>query len=158
MSRRQFRLLVIFNQLLVFAGYAVRDITDAQLPPELLPYTFGDVSVFEGADGASFFSGQFTYLLWRAIDVLTLAAAVGLCLGRKWGRTLYLACYVTSLFAVLLTPFYVSAHWPGFVFMLYGTTEGMILALAYFSHLRRMFERDESEDAEETADEAEDLA
>jgi hypothetical protein len=161
LTRQQFRLLVILNQSLVFAGYAIRDVTDAQLPLDLQPYAFGDASVLDGASGDSFFDGEFPYLLWRVIDVLTLAAAVGLCLGRRWGRTLYLACYVVSLFSVLLTPFYVSTHWPGFVFMLYGTTEGMILALAYFSHLRRMFERAEREDVEddeEPADEAADSA
>ncbi|HEU4596259.1 MAG TPA: hypothetical protein VFS10_14070 [Pyrinomonadaceae bacterium] len=158
MTRQQFRLLVIFNQLLVFAGYMIRDLTDAQLPLDLQPYVLGDQSVLDGATGDSFFSGEFPYLLWRVIDVLTLAAAVGLCLGRRWSRTLYLACYITSLFAGLLTPFYVSTHWAGFVFMLYGTTEGMILALAYFSHLRRMFERGEREDEEDLADEAADSA
>jgi hypothetical protein len=154
MTKQQFRFLVIANQLLLFAAYVVRDLTDVHLPPELQEYLVTSESVMDGADTSLFFSEQNLLVLWVFIDVMGLAGAVGLCLGRRWGRTLYLACYVASLFAGLLTPFYASTHWPGFLFMLYGTTEGMILALAYFSHLRRMFRRDEPEDDEATADEA----
>src|SRR5688500_3794629 len=154
MTRQQFRLLVIANQLLLFAGYVVRDLTDVNLPPEIQEYLVTSASVMDGTGTGALFSEQNIYLLWVAIDITGLAGAVGLCLGRAWGRTLFLACYVASLFAGLLVPFYASTRWPGFVFMLYGTTEGMILALAYFSHLRRMFERDERGDEEEPADEA----
>jgi hypothetical protein len=154
MTRQQFRLLVFANQLLLFAAYVVRDQTNADLPPELQEYLFTGASVMDAADASLFFSEQNLDALWVVIDVATLAGAVGLCLGRGWGRTLYLACYVASLFAGLLTPFHASTNWPAFLFVLYGTTEGMILALAYFSHLRRMFRRDEREDGELPADEA----
>ena len=160
MSRQQFRLLVIANQLLLFAGYVVRDLTDVYLPPELQEYLFTGRSVMDGAEAGDFFSEQNVYALWVVIDIVGIAGAVGLCLGRRWGRTFYLACYVSTLFAGLLTPFHVSSRWPGFIFLLYGTTEGMILALAYFSHLRRMFRRDEreEEDGEAAEEEAADSA
>ena len=158
MTRQQFRLLVIANQLLLLAGYVVRDLTDVNLPPELQEYLVTSASVMDGTDTGLFFSDQNMFALWVVIDITGFAGAVGLCLGRRWGRTLYLACYLASLFAGLLVPFYASTHWPGFLFMLYGTTEGMILALAYFSHLRRMFGRDKREDDDETTEEAEDSA
>lgn len=154
MTKQQFRLLVIANQLLLFAGYVVRDLTDVNLPPELQEYIFTSASVMDGTSPSLFFSEENFFLLWVAIDTTGLAGAVGLCLGRAWGRTLYLACFVASLFAGLLVPFYASTHWPGFLFMLYGMTEGMILALAYFSHLRRMFRRAGLEDEEAAEDEA----
>ncbi len=153
MTRQQFRLLVIANQLLLFAGYVVRDLTDVYLPPELQQYFVTSGSVMDGMEAGVFFSEQNVYVLWVIIDIVGLVGAVGLCLGRRWGRTFYLTCYVATLFAGLLTPFYVSSSWPSFLFLLYGTTEGMILALAYFSHLRRMFERDEREEEEEEEEE-----
>jgi hypothetical protein len=151
MTKQQFRFLVIANQLLLLAAYIVRDLTDVHLPPELQEHLVPSESVMDGTD-TNLFSEQNLFVLWVFIDIMGLAGAVGLCFGRRWGRTLYLGCYVSTLFAGLLTPFYFSANWPAFVFLLYGTTEGMILALAYFSHLRRMFRRDEPEDDEAAED------
>ena len=150
MTPQQFRLLVVCNQLLMFAGYVAQDMSDGSLPPELEVYAFSSLTVLERAYGEA--AGDLLYLFWRALDVLTVVAAVGLCIPQKWGRTLFLACFVTEvLTGFLVPPYFVSSMWPGFVFALYGTTEGMILALAYFSHLKRMFE-----DAREAPDEDED--
>lgn len=70
-----------------------------------------------------------------------LAASVGLCLGHRWGRTLFLVTFVTALLTTPFTEFYLSTGWTAFVAYLAGMTEGMIIALAYFSPVRRMFEK-----------------
>ncbi|HYN85327.1 MAG TPA: hypothetical protein VER32_08750 [Pyrinomonadaceae bacterium] len=151
MSRHQFRLLVVANQLLMLGGYFVRDASDAMLPPELLDYVGGGPSVVEGRTLV-----EWPYYFWLVLNLATLAAAVGLCLGRRWARTLYLACFVVSVPLPLLTPVYLDTAWTVLVGALYGATEGMILALAYFSHLRRMFDRrgrfDEGPDDESEED------
>ncbi len=160
MTKQQFRLLVVFNQLLLFGGYVVGDLSDAHLPPELQTQFVTGASVMDGSGGWPQTSEQYWYWLYLAVNLATLAAAAGLCLGRRWGRTLFLACYVIALGLALLTPVHAGAatNWANLTYSLYGTTEGMILALAYFSHLRRMFRRDEREDDETTEDEAADSA
>lgn len=144
MTRQQFRLLVVINQLLLFGGFIVADLTDPLLPPELQSYPSQGSSVF-GED----LSETWLDASWYVINFATLVGAVGLCLGRNWGRTLYLASFVLSVLTGLFWPFTVSTNWSGLVFALYGTTEGMILALVYFSHLKRMFEGAREEDEED---------
>ena len=145
MTRQQFRLLVIANQLLMFAGYIVRDMTDGFLPPELQSYAFASLSVLD--DGFASAADEVLFWFWRAADLASVAAAIGLCLARRWGRTLYLICFCVSVLGTfLLYHITVSTNWPGLLFSLYGTTEGMILGLAYFSHLKRMFDQAESVD------------
>ena len=141
MSRHTFRALVVLNQLFLFGGYFIREATDPLLPPEL-NISF-EASVLQTAEGALFSAEQFPYYASQAVNLLTLIAAVGLCLGRRWGRSLYLACFVLALALTPLTPLYVDTSWTVMAGSLYGTTEGMILALAYFSSLRRTFDRTE---------------
>ncbi|HEX5706818.1 MAG TPA: hypothetical protein VFX96_05965 [Pyrinomonadaceae bacterium] len=156
MSRHQFRLLVVVNLLLLFGNHFVHDATLGLLPPELQDYAGGGPSLLEA---------QWPYYFMLGLDFLTVAAAVGLCLGRRWGRTLYLACFVVSISATLMSPFHFSTAWSSLVGALFGTTEGMILALAYFSHLRRMFERrgrpddaqDDEQDVESDGERAESI-
>ena len=153
MTRQQFRLLVVVNQILLFAYYPVGDLTDSLLPPELAGQFGMDASVMEGHGGGSF-SDDPLYLLSLGLSLLTLVAAVGLFFAKRWGRTLYLFALAAGLVLTASTPFYVNTGWTVAFGALYGTTEGMILGLVYFSHLRRMFERrgtegDDDADAEE---------
>jgi hypothetical protein len=150
MSRQQFRLLLVINQILMFASYPLGAIADTRLPPEVAGQFGADRSVMEGyAGGGSLFDGPL-YLLPLALTFATLAAAVGLFYGRRWGRTLYVVCFAAALAVAALTPFYLSVGWESAVAMLYSLTEGMILGLVYFSHLRRMFaRRGEADDGED---------
>lgn len=142
MSRQQFRLLVVLNQILLFAGLPLQSMADPQLPPELAAEFDIEPSIMGGAP----LFDDYVYLFSRALHFLTLAAAVGLFYAKPWGRMLYLACFVASLFVAALTPFYLDVGWVISFGTLYGATEGMILGLVYFSHLKRMFERaDEGE-------------
>lgn len=148
MTPQQFRLLVVVNQIFLFGGYVISEVTAPTLPPELQSYfTTMDSSVMES--GLSGSSAQVLYMLWIALDIANLIAAVGLCLGRRWGRTLFLACFIISVLGGLLSPPSLSSNWASMIFGLFTTTEGMIIALAYFSHLRRMFNR--AEEADRTA-------
>lgn len=149
MSRQQFRLLVVVSQILLFAMYPLGHIADSMLAPELAGQLGLDSSVMEGEGGPEPFFGDPLYLLSVAVNFATLAAAVGLFYGKRWGRTLYLACFAASILVTAFTPVYVNPGVTVAVGALYGTLEGMILGLAYFSHLRRMFERRGGEGEEE---------
>ncbi len=137
MSRSQFRFLVLINQLLVLMSYFIGTLSDESLPPELKSYFGIDQSVFEAqASGLDFFDWWLPLLL-----VSGVIGAIGLCFGKRWGRTLYLLTTVASLVGVLFGGgIYVNASWSVFVGALTTITEGMILGIAYFSHVRRMFE------------------
>ena len=139
MSRKYFTLLVVLSQLLLLGGLLARDVEEASLPPEFQSYPVDDASMLGGAFENIVSSEEFPNLLSVAVNVLTFVAAAGLCLGRRWGRSLYLLCFTATLLLGLTTPFFVGTRWAGTFFHLYGTTEGMIIALAYFSRLRRAF-------------------
>ena len=135
MTRSQFRFLVVINQLLVLLVLFVQRITDKTLPPELKSYFGIDQSVFEAQAGIGFFD------IWGPLILVAgVIASIGLCFGKKWGRSLYLLTAVASIAGTLVGGIYVDTGWTVFVGSLAGTTEGMILGLAYFSHIRRMFQ------------------
>ncbi len=149
MSRQQFRLLVVTSQILLFAMYPLGAVTDSLLAPELAGQLGIDPSVMEGEAGAGPFPDDPLYLLSLAVNFVTLVAAAGLFYGKRWGRTLFLVCFAASLVVIALTPVHVSAGLTAALGAIYGTLEGMILGLAYFSHLRRMFGRRVEGDEEE---------
>ena len=152
MTRQQFRILLVASQVLLFAMYPVGALTDSMLPAEPAGPFDTEASIMEGygGRGPAFYDDPLN-LASLAVNFATLAAAVGLFYARRWGRTLYLLSFVASLFVMALTPFYLNAGLTVALGSLYGTSEGMILGLVYFSHLRRMFGRgDEDEgDADE---------
>ncbi|MBC7930354.1 MAG: hypothetical protein H7Z38_07265 [Rubrivivax sp.] len=141
MTRQQFRMLVVLNQSLLFGGYVVQGMTDASLPPELQDAFGVRGSDFNSLADSYSLGDQLLYSLSYARDILMLLGAIGLCLGRRWGRMLYTISFIVAIISTPLWPFYVGTNWSVLLFALYDTTEGMILALVYFSHLRRMFER-----------------
>ena len=140
MSRNQFRLLVVLNQLLILASVVVQGVTDGSLPPELRSYLGIDESVLNAQITSVTPLTDVPYWLGNVILVAGLVAAFGLYLGKRWGRTLFLLTALTALLLTLLTPVYINTGWTAFVSYLVGTTEGMILGLAYFSHVKRMFD------------------
>lgn len=140
MSRNQFRLLVVINQLLLLATIVVQEITDPLLPPELRNYLGIDNSVLNTQITSVTPLSDVPYWVGTALIFVGLIASFGLYLGRRWGRSLYLLTFVASLSLTLLTEFYINTGWSAFVSYLVGTTEGMILGLAYFSHVKRMFD------------------
>lgn len=140
MSRSQFRMLVVINQLLVLLGMFVQRITDPSLPPELKNYLGIDQSVL--APQISTPLTDFSAWLPTVILVVGVVAALGLCFGKGWGRTLFLLATITNVVSALWWGLYVDTGWTVFVGSLIGITEGMILALIYFSHVKRMFERE----------------
>ena len=140
MSRHQFRFLVVANQLLSFGWWWVRDLSADAIPAELISYFEMDESVMGVPAGDGMFAGDLLYNISIILTFLCVVAAVGLCLAHRWGRNLFFFCFVVELSLSPLTPFYISTGWRSLVGYLYTITQGMILALMYFSHLRRMFE------------------
>ena len=134
MTRSQFRLLVVLNQLLIIATIPVQEISDQALLPQLR--TGSSVFDQQGLPPLS----DIPYWVGTAVIVIGFVAAIGLFFGKRWGRTLYLLVAVAALMSSFLTEVYVNTSWTGFMSYLVGATEGMILGLAYFSHIKRMFE------------------
>lgn len=156
MSRQQFRLLVVFNQLLFYGTVLVQGFTDAALPEELLDFVLAEPSLLDGGSGADSSAAWWAETLFMVTAIASLVASVGLCFGRAWGRRLFLVCFILLYVPVVLTPVYVDTGWTILVGSLNCTTTGMILALVYFSHLKRMFDgAPEAPDEDEDADTAE---
>lgn len=143
MSRHQFKLLVVLNQLLVLAAMIVYEVTDRSLPPELREYLPIDESVFNTQIGSVTSRSDLPYWVGILVIVSGLLSSLGLCLEKKWGRTLYVLTFATALVITPFTEFYLSSGWAAFVSYAAGATEGMIIALAFFSPARRMFESSE---------------
>jgi hypothetical protein len=139
MTPQQFRFLLVVNQLLMVGLHVVAGMTEELLPPELR--AADTASVFDTAPPLVPVREQASNLYTAAVDFLTFVAAVGLFAGRRWGRALYLLCVAAMAASPFALPFYVSTWWDGLVGYLYAVTQGAILGLAYFSHLRRLFER-----------------
>ena len=143
MSRHQFRLFVVIKQLLVFGSIIVDEISYTSLPPELRSYLGLDNSVLNAQITSVTPLSDVPYWLGWLSLLTGVVASVGLCLAQRWGRTLYLATFLLALFLTLTTEFYLASGASSFVYYLAGTTEGMIIALVYFSPVRRLFIREE---------------
>ena len=142
MTRSQFRLLVVANQFLILATLVVPAVTDQWLmPPELKAYFDIDASVLDLATALDYLP----FWVARAVIAVGIIAAIGLCYGKRWGRTLFLLTFIISLTTTFLSETFVSTAPTVFFSYLATVTEGMILALAYFSHIRRIFEPAEEE-------------
>jgi hypothetical protein len=151
MTPQQFRFLLVINQILMVCLHVVAGMTEGLLPPELR--AADTASVFDTALAPVTDRARAADLFVVAVDFLTFVAAAGLFAGRRWGRTLYLLCVVAMAVSPFSPPFYVSTWWDGLFGYLYGITQGAILSLVYFSHLRRLFERKRQKQDDE-ADEA----
>ena len=137
MTRRHFQILVVVWQLFILGYLAVDYATELPLPVELSgdPSTYASVldqdryPMMEMAYDAAFWTHIFIGLL----------AAIGLVLFRAWGRT---ALVVYLIFGLVITPasgLYMTTGWSTLVGYLCSLIEGGIVALAYFSPIRKMF-------------------
>jgi ABC-type proline/glycine betaine transport system permease subunit len=109
------------------------------MPPELQAYLAMDASVLNVATTFS----DVPFWVARVIIAIGVVAAIGLCFGKPWGRTLYLLTFLASLITTFLWEYFVSTALSVVVSYVATITEGMILGLAYFSHIRRIFEPSE---------------
>lgn len=116
---------------------------------EIFDATFqAQESIFEpGAAALPPFS-DVPYWLGNLLLVTGLVAAVGLCLEKRWARTLFVVTFAAGVISYPLTEFFVSSGWMAMFGYFAAVTEGMIIALAYFSPVKRMFEPLETEPAQ----------
>ena len=136
--RRNFQTLVVFHQFLIFASVVVKSITDDWLAPDVRGSLEVESSILDDAQDEPP-PGQMMHTLWWAVTIIGMLASAGVLFFRPWGRTLFVA---VSLVSLLLIPFgglYVDTAWTVLVGSAAGLIEGMIIALMYFSPLRRMF-------------------
>jgi hypothetical protein len=118
----------------------VYEISIGNLPPEIASCLGISKSVLDTEITRTALT-EVRYWVAMAIVVAGVVASIGLCFGQRWGRTLYLLTFVAALVDMLMTDFSVSTGGAAaFLNYLVGTTEGMIVGLAYFSHIRRMFQ------------------
>ena len=144
MTRQQFRLLVVLYQFVAFGLLIVSELPEQFLPPEM--GNGYDQSVLD-APGSSFFD-DIPQMIYYATTFLNVVASIGLCFGKKWGRSLFVGCALALLLSLWLGDGYYSGGWSSALNYVASLLEGMIIALIYFSHLRRMFnEHQESGDA-----------
>ena len=125
----------------------VQSLTEGWLPPEIRNILGMESSVLDDAAGVA--QGQFLPVLWWSVTVISVLASAGLILFRRWGRTLFVLVSVVSL---VLTPFealYVDVGLTVLVGSLACLIEGMIIALMFFSPLRKMFMHEPSAKSDE---------
>ncbi|MCA1604299.1 MAG: hypothetical protein LC775_02175, partial [Acidobacteria bacterium] len=89
--------------------------------------------------------------------LLGIIAAVGLILFRTWGRPVFLVYIAAELVASLLTGPHVNTGWTVLVGYIYSLAEGVILALMYFSPIRKMFKTQTKSNNPSEADESRDF-
>lgn len=138
MSRSNFQILVAVSQVLALGAVVVQYLTESTLPAELLGY-LSDYETILIPDRYSAFEllSDFGFLVHTFLGLLT---AVGLILFRPWGRPVLLVYVGMELILAVLTGHYISTGWTVLVGYLCSLTEGAILALVYFSPIRKMFE------------------
>lgn len=146
MTRHQFRLLVLFNQLCSFGWYLVEEAAQGAIPEDLKAVFGLDRSVLSTPADYDPVYGDLPYTVFVGVTLLGAIGAAGLCLGRNWGRRLYVFCITCEVLLTPLAAYSIVTGWGGLVSYLYSITTGMVLALAYFSPVRRMFPRESEEE------------
>ena len=141
MSRNQFRILVVLNQLLILATVVVQEMFEQSLPTELRSDQGTDVSVMNPEPITAVTYNLLQSWYGTAILVLGLTAAIGLFFGQRWGRPVFLLSCLGWLSFGFTSEIYLSNGWSSSVGYLAAITDGAILGLAYFSHVKRMFEK-----------------
>ena len=137
MLRRNFQILVAASQILTIGTLLVQYVTESSLPPELLGY-LSDYETILIPDRLSIIelSTNIPFLVQTLLGIL---AAIGLILFRTWGRPVYLVYIAAELSITVLAGPYISTGWTAFAGYVSSITEGLILALMYFSPVRKMF-------------------
>ena len=138
MLRRNFQIIVVCSQLLAIGTVVVQYLTESSLPPELLGYLSNYETILV-PDSQSILE-LLTNIPFLIQTLLGILAALGLVLFRRWGRPVFLVYVAVELVLSLLTGPHVSTGWTVFVGYICSITEGVILALMYFSPVRKMFQ------------------
>ncbi len=115
----------------------VQYLTESSLPPELLGYLSNYETILI-PDKQSILE-LLTDIPFLIQTLLGILGALGLVLFRTWGRPVFLVYIAVELVLSLLTGPHVSTGWTVFVGYIYSIVEGVILALMYFSPIRKMF-------------------
>ena len=139
MTRNQFRILVVLNQLLLFAAVVAQERFDRSFPTEPTSDPGADVSVMNPETITAVSYSYIQDWFGTAILVSGITASIGLFFGQRWGRTLFLLTCVATIFFPLDMGLYITDFWTGCFSYLATLTQGAILGLAYFSHVKRMF-------------------
>jgi hypothetical protein len=115
----------------------VQYLTESSLPPEILGY-LADYETILIPDRLSFIEllSDIPFLVQTLLGIL---AAIGLILFRTWGRPVYVVYIAAILVITVLAGPYISTGWTAFISYTSSLTEGLILALMYFSPVRKMF-------------------
>ena len=137
MLRRNFQILVVASQILTIGMVVVQYMTESSLPPELLGY-LSDYETILIADRLSLIE-LLTDIPFLIQTLLGIMAATGLILFRTWGRPVYLVYIAAGLVITVLAGPYITTGWTALVGYISSITEGLILALIYFSPIRKMF-------------------
>lgn len=136
--KRNFQTLVVLHQFLNFGSLVVQSITDSWMPPDMRTFLGSDNSVLDDPADVTSLS-QMLPALWWAVRFISLLASVGVLLFHRWGRNMFV---LVTLLSLAMTPFgglYIDVGWTVLVGSLAGLIEGMIIALMFFSPLRRLF-------------------
>src|SRR5687767_789683 len=136
--KRSFQTLVVYHQLLIFSSAVVQSVTDSWLTPEMRAFLGVETSALDDAQGVAS-SGQTMYILRWAVTMIGLFASAGVLWFRLWGRTLFVFVSIVSLLMIPFSELYVDAGWTVLAGATAGIIEGMLIALMYFSPLRRVF-------------------
>ena len=137
MLRRNFQIIVACSQILAIAAVVVQYLTESSLPPELLGY----LSAYETILIPDRYSVLeiLTNIPFVIQTLLGVLGAVGLILFRAWGRPVFLVYIVAALLVTALTGPHVNTGWAVLFGYLCSLTEGVTIALMYFSPIRKMF-------------------
>lgn len=137
MLRRNFQITVAFSQILAIGVVVVQYLTESSLPPELLGYlSIYETILIPDRQSALELLTNIPFLIQTLLGIM---AAVGLILFRTWGRPVFLVYVAAELVLSLLTGPHVNTGWTVFVGYICSLAEGGILALMYFSPIRKMF-------------------
>ena len=71
--------------------------------------------------------------------LLGILAASGLILFRTWGRPVFLVYIAAGLVITVLAGPYITTGWTALIRYISSISEGLFLALMYFSPVRKMF-------------------
>ena len=143
MTRQQFRLLVVLYQFVAFGLLVVSELPEQFLPPDIRNDSGQSVLDVPGNS----FLDDIPRLIYYAATFLNVVASIGLCFGKKWGRSLFVGGVLAILLSSWLTDgYYLGGGWSGALSYVTNLLEGMIIALIYFSHLRRMFSEHQESD------------
>jgi hypothetical protein len=132
MTRRQFRLLLIFNWLIVLVAIVVLFLTRPNLPPELRAYN----EAFTQSSRHAFF-----LIFDGIISILFIVSYVGLYFFKKWARAVFVSTFIITLLEVPVISAYVQTGWFYMMGAVLNVTTGMLIAVMYFAPLKEAFER-----------------